>query len=61
VRCSLDDSQDRMLQLGKSHPDYLPSPILSKKIRNFNEQAGKLIPYLRQATTLVEIDTSEST
>jgi hypothetical protein len=39
VRCSLDDSQNRMLELGKSHPNYLPSSILSKKIRQFNEHA----------------------
>jgi len=39
VRCSLDESQNRMQELGKSHPNYLPSSILSKKIRQFNQHA----------------------
>lgn len=47
VRCSLDDSQDRMLTLGKTSPHYLPSAILSKKIKLFNEHAVKLLPFLK--------------
>lgn len=58
VRCSLDDSQDRMLTLGKTNPLYLPSAILSKKIKMFNEHAVKLLPFLKQTTNLVELDTS---
>lgn len=37
VRCSLDTCQERMLETSKDSKDYLPSAILSKKIRNFNE------------------------
>jgi hypothetical protein len=60
VRCSIDDCQERMLQTGKDSPDYLPSSILSKKIRNFNEHAEKLLPLLRQSVPnkFVELDTS---
>ena len=46
-----------MLTLGKDSPQYLPSALLSKKIRNFNEHAVKLLPYLRQNTNFVELDT----
>ena len=61
VRCSLDDSQDRMLQLGKSNPTYLPSSILSKKVRQFNDHAVKLLPYLRQSKNFFELDTGSQT
>lgn len=57
VRCSLDDSQDRMLNIGKDSPYYLASALLSKKIRNFNEHATKLLPYLKGNTNFVELDT----
>jgi hypothetical protein len=48
-----------MLEVGKDSPDYLPSSILSKKIRNFNEHAEKLLPLLRNSPTkFLELDTS---
>jgi len=48
--------------LAKSTDDecYKPSTILSKKIRDYNERCGKLLPYLREATNLREIDTEQS-
>jgi adenylate kinase family enzyme len=59
VKCSKDDCQERMLEVGKDSPDYLPSSILSKKIRNFNEHAEKLLPLLRNSPTkFLELDTS---
>ena len=61
VRCSLDDSQERMLSVGKGTPTYLPSAILSKKVRNFNEQAQKILPLLRSSTNFVELDTGSQT
>jgi adenylate kinase family enzyme len=58
-KCSKDDCQERMLEVGKDSPDYLPSSILSKKIRNFNEHAEKLLPLLRNSPTkFLELDTS---
>ena len=50
-----------MLNLGKTNPLYLPSPILSKKIRLFNDHAVKLLPFLKQTTKFVELDTSSQT
>lgn len=64
VRCSLDDSQDRMLQGGKGGDGYLPSSILSKKIRLFNEHAAKLLPFFKNqlaAGSFVEVDTGSQT
>jgi hypothetical protein len=46
-----------MINLGKDHPNYLPSSILSKKIKKFHDSAVKLIPYLRDQTNLYEVDT----
>lgn len=46
-----------MLTLGKDSPSYLPSALLSKKIRMFNEHATKLLPFLRANSNLVEVDT----
>jgi adenylate kinase family enzyme len=50
-----------MLNIGKTSPQYLPSPILSKKIRLFNDHAVKLLPFLKQTTKFVELDTSSQT
>ena len=63
VRCSLDESQERMLLAGKSGPNYLPSTILSKKVRAFNENAAKLLPFLRSelGAAFVELDTGAQT
>jgi adenylate kinase family enzyme len=62
VKCSKDDCQERMLEIGKDSPYYMPSSILSKKIRNFNEHAEKLLPLLKSAPTkFLELDTSAQT
>ena len=37
-----------MINLGKHHPDYCPSAILSKKIREFNQQVATLKPFLKE-------------
>jgi hypothetical protein len=49
-----------MISLGKDHPSYLPSSILSKKIKRFHDSAVKLIPYLQGIIATYEVDT-EST
>ncbi len=36
-----------MISLGKSHPDYIPSAILSKYIRNFHNETATLKPMLK--------------
>ena len=62
VKCSKDDCQERMLEIGKDSPYYLPSSILSKKIRNFNEHAERLLPLLKSSPTkFLELDTSSQT
>ena len=50
-----------MLETSKDSKDYLPSAILSKKIRNFNEQGVKLLPLLKLTTKFLELDTSSQT
>jgi adenylate kinase family enzyme len=61
VRCSKDDCQERMLNTSKDSPEYLPSAILSKKIRIFNENGVKLLPLLKSTTNFLEMDTSNQT
>lgn len=61
VKCSKDDCQERMLETSKDSPEYLPSAILSKKIRNFNEQGAKLLPLLKSMANFLELDTSSQT
>lgn len=56
MKCSKDISQERMIELGKCHPDYIPSSILSKLIKEFHEQAPTLLPYLREMTHFEDID-----
>jgi hypothetical protein len=39
-----------MIQLGAEEDEYLASATLAKKIRQYNENAQKLIPYLEKNT-----------
>lgn len=43
--------------IAKDSPSYIPSSILSKKIKLFNDHAKTLLPFLRENTKLIEIDT----
>ena len=49
-----------MVALGQKHPSYLPSSVLSKKIRDFNERNIELLPFLREETNLRIINTEQS-
>ena len=49
-----------MISLGENHASYLPSTLLSKKVKIFNEQCVALLPYLRSACSLQEICTEKS-
>ena len=60
LKCSKDICQERMIELGKDHPNYLPSSILSKKIKKFHDNAAKLLPYLRKETKFNEIDSEQT-
>jgi len=55
-KCSKDSCQERMITLGKEHPFYVPSAILSKRIKQFHDQSPSLIPYLKDNTLFHEID-----
>ena len=41
----------------ESHPNYLPSALLSKSIAKYNENLKDLIRFLRSDTILSEINT----
>jgi len=51
LECSKDVCQERMVQeIGETGKGYLPSAILSKKIKEYHTQAKQLLPYLRGNT-----------
>ena len=56
LRCTKDTSQERMIALGKDHPNYVSSVILSKRIKQFHDQTPTLIPFLQENTVFYEID-----
>lgn len=56
TKCSKDTCQERMITLGKDHKDYVPSAILSKKIKKFHDQSPTLLPLLKERTQFYEID-----
>lgn len=49
-----------MLEFGKDHPSYLPSAILSKKIKKFHDQAKTLLPFLKGNTNFHEINSEQT-
>jgi len=61
LKCSKDVCQERMLDMGRENPNYLPSSILSKKIKKFHDQAAPLLPYLRDSEgVLFEVDSEQN-
>jgi len=60
VKASKDTCQERMLLRGKGHPEYLPSAILSKKIKKFHDQAASLLPFLKGQNNFHEIDAEDT-
>jgi hypothetical protein len=58
LKCGKDVCQERMFALGESHPCYLPSPILSKQIGDYNNRAKKLSPFLIKSCSAHVIDSS---
>jgi hypothetical protein len=45
-----------MITLGKDHPNYVSSAILSKKIKQFHDESPTLIPFLQENTPFHEIN-----
>lgn len=52
LKCSKDVCQERMTQQPQGECGYQSSAILAKKIRLFNENSVKLLPYLQASTNL---------
>jgi len=50
LECVQDICQERMIDLGQDHPQYVSSPLLSKKIRIYHEHCQELIPFLKEHT-----------
>ena len=49
-----------MIKHGEKDPGYIPSSILSQKIKKYNDACVELIPLLRQITEMHEINTETS-
>jgi len=49
-----------MIDMGQSHPRYVSSSILSKKIKQYYEFSKDLLPYLKEKSTLTDVDTDQA-
>ena len=56
LNCSKDVCQERMLDLGRNHPQYLASALLSKKIAKYHANLPQLHAFLKSKTNLHEIN-----
>mmetsp|Transcript_15594 Transcript_15594/g.19611 ORF Transcript_15594/g.19611 Transcript_15594/m.19611 type:complete len:311 (+) Transcript_15594:900-1832(+) len=59
LECSKDVCQERMITT-ENDATYQASAILSKRIRLYNENCKRLIPYLQQATKLRVVNTEQN-
>ena len=59
LSCSKDVCQERMIDLGENHPNYVPSSILSKHVKEFHDNAAALMPYLKDNTNFCGISTDQ--
>jgi len=60
LNCPKDICQERMTALGEGHANYVSSAKLSKKIKDFHNNAKDLIPCLQKETNYTEVDTDQS-
>jgi adenylate kinase family enzyme len=49
-----------MLELGENHPAYVPSSILSKKIKKYHDESKDLLPFLQSSTNFIEVNTDQA-
>lgn len=60
LNCLKDMCQERMLELGEANPGYVPSSILSKKIKKYHDDSKELLPFLAESTNLVDVNTDQA-
>ena len=60
LECSKDLCQERMTQMSQGDDSYQASAILSKRIRKYNENAQKLMPYLKANTNFRVVNTEQT-
>lgn len=60
LECSKDLCQERMIGTAQNDSSYQASAILSKRIRHYNENAKKLMPYLEASTNLRCVSTEQN-
>lgn len=60
LECSKDLCQERMICKAQEDSSYQASAILSKRIRQYNENAKKLMPYLEASTNLRCVNTEQN-
>ncbi len=58
--CSKEQCQERMIERGEKAADYVPSTILSQKIKQYHEQAKELLPFLEKQTNFHRVSTEKS-
>jgi len=60
LNCSKDFCQERMEALGKEHKNYINSGVLSQKIKEYNNEAKTLLPYLQKCANCFEVNSEQS-
>lgn len=56
LECSKDVCQERMTIMAQTDNSYQPSAILSKRIKQYNENSQRLVPYLKSTTNFKSIN-----
>lgn len=49
--------QERMIELGQDHPKYVPSSILSKLIKKYNDESALLVPFFEKQAKTIDVNT----
>jgi hypothetical protein len=52
--------QERMIDMGEGHPNYVPSSTLSRMIKQFYDDSIQYTPFLAGAANCVDIDTDQT-
>jgi adenylate kinase family enzyme len=59
LNCQKDVCQERFLELGPDHHDYIPSSLLSQRIAQYTKDIPKVQEYLKTVTKVHELDSEQ--
>lgn len=60
LECSKDMCQERMIDLGQDHPNYIRSALLGRKFQKYYADMANLVPYFKENCEFFSVSTDQA-